>query len=227
MQGATVDGMASWLADAMMSTAANVAPRPKEKIFPRGWCASGNVQQEVRVTWEKREEIQKQQRGEPKDPTLRNDPNAGAKHVKRQRASSVNSFFEEFVSHLETRNGGGGQVGFYKQNGMKGPDVDGKRAFSFTAHQGRRWPSFAAGSILVHEVADNVWLQKNGDKSSSHLQTKSCPTANPAVFLASTGLNFRSCESTAAAHTTATSCCLRSVGTGMSVRSSVCDIGGS
>ena len=128
MAGANVDEVASALTTAVMSTAADVAPRAKGKRLPSGWCASEDVQREIHVAWEKREEARKQQRGAPKNPTLRRNLKAAAKQLDRLRAGAVDSFFEGFVSQLEKKSREGDQAGFYKH--MKGLDVEGKRAFT-------------------------------------------------------------------------------------------------
>ncbi|CAM9959324.1 unnamed protein product, partial [Pylaiella littoralis] len=97
IEGANVDELASALTPAVMSTAADVAPRAKGKRLPSGWCASEEVQQEIHVAWLKRGDARKQLRGAPKDPTLRSNLKAAGKHRDRLRASAVNEFFDGFV----------------------------------------------------------------------------------------------------------------------------------
>lgn len=50
-RGAFVDGMAAVLADALLLTAAPLAPPTKRKQGSRGWCSSEEVVIEMNVKW--------------------------------------------------------------------------------------------------------------------------------------------------------------------------------
>ena len=45
--GTDVDGMATPFAEAMLSTAAHIAPRAKRSQGPKGWCASEETKAET------------------------------------------------------------------------------------------------------------------------------------------------------------------------------------
>ena len=122
-----VDDEAATLAEALLSTAARLAPSARRKQGPRGWCAPEEVKAELHTRWLDREDARTRLRVNPSDKNLRKALKAATKQLKCARAD-VQRFFGEYVSQLEGRIREGDQFGFYKH--LKGMDVGGKRTFN-------------------------------------------------------------------------------------------------
>lgn len=86
-------------ATAAMATAPDITFRAKGKRLLNGWCTSQDVQREVHVAWEKREEDRKQQRGgAPKRTHLfQRSLQATAEQLDPLRARALNSFSEGYL----------------------------------------------------------------------------------------------------------------------------------
>ena len=124
----SVDGEASTLAEALLSTAARLAPPIRRKQEPRGWCAPEEVKAELHTRWLEREDARTRLRANPSDRNLRKALKTSTKQLKLARAEGVQRFFEEYVSQIEGRIREGDQFGFYKH--LKGMDVEEKRTFN-------------------------------------------------------------------------------------------------
>ena len=123
-----VEDEATTLAEALLSTAARLAPPVRRKQGPRGWCAPEEVKAELHARWLEREDARTRLRANPSDRNLRNAVKTVTKQLKRARAEGVQRFFQEHVSQLEGRIREGDQFGFYEH--LKGMDVEGKRTFN-------------------------------------------------------------------------------------------------
>ena len=123
-----VDNEATTLAEALLSTAARLAPPVRRKQGPRGWCAPEEVKAESRTRWLEREDARTRLRANPSDRNLRKVLKTATKYLKRARGEGVQRFFEEYVSQLEGRIREGDQFGFYKH--LKGMNVEGKRTLT-------------------------------------------------------------------------------------------------
>ena len=117
-----VDDEAATLAEALLSTAARLAPSARRKQGPRGWCAPEEVKAELHTRWLEREDTRTQLRANPSDRNLRKALRAATKQLKRARAEGVPRFFEEYVSQLEGSTREGDQFDFYKH--LKGIYVE-------------------------------------------------------------------------------------------------------
>ena len=123
-----VDDEATTLSEALLSTAARLAPPVGRKQGPRGWCAPEEVKAELHARWLEREDARTRLRANPSDRNLRKALKTATKQLKRARVESVRKFFEEYVRKLEGRIREGDQFGFYKH--LKGMDVEGKITFN-------------------------------------------------------------------------------------------------
>ena len=123
----SVDDEAATLAEALLSTAARLAP-VRRKQGPRGWCVPEEVKAELHTRWLEREDARTRLRANPRDRNLRKALKVATKQLKPVRSEGVQRFFEENVSQLEGRIREGDQFGFYKN--LKGMDEEGKRTFN-------------------------------------------------------------------------------------------------
>ena len=62
---------ATTLAEALLSTAARLAPPVRRKQGPRGWCAPEEVKAELHARWLEREDARTRLRANPSDRNLR------------------------------------------------------------------------------------------------------------------------------------------------------------
>ena len=123
-----VDEEATTLAEALLSTAARLAPPVGRKQGPRGWCAPEEVKAELHARWLEREDARTRLRANPSDTNLRKALKTATIQLKPARTDGVQRFFEEYVSQLQGRVREGDQFGFYKH--LKGMDVEGKITFN-------------------------------------------------------------------------------------------------
>ena len=144
--------MVTAFTEAMLSTAADIAPRAKRCQGQRGWCSSEETKADTHTAWQEREAARELFRVDPGDSNLRRtlkaagnavkrvkfeavrtgDSNlrrtlkAAGNAVKRVKFEAVRIFFEEVVSQLEARINDGDQAGFYKH--LKGVNLEGRRS---------------------------------------------------------------------------------------------------
>ena len=101
--GTDVDGMAVAFAEAMLSTAANIAPREKCSQGPAGWYASKEKKAEMLAAWQERETAREVLGADPNCSSLRKSLKSAGKRLNLVRIEAVQRFFETFVSQLEAR----------------------------------------------------------------------------------------------------------------------------
>ena len=66
-----ISGIATDMADVMLSTAAVLAPRSKRPRGAQGWCAGLDVKAEMNAAWQQSEEARRHLRAEPHHNNLR------------------------------------------------------------------------------------------------------------------------------------------------------------
>ena len=93
--GTDVDGTATTFAEAMPSTAANIAPRAKRSLGPKGWCASEETKAEMLEAWQEREAARELKRADPGNSNPRKSLKTAGKRLKRVRIEAVQRFFEK------------------------------------------------------------------------------------------------------------------------------------
>ena len=120
--GTDVDRMATTFAEAMLSTAANIAPRAKRSQGSKRLCASEETKAEMLGSWQEIEAAIELLRADPGNSNLRKSLKTAGKRHKRVRIEAVQRFFGEFVSRLEVRIKDSDQAGFYKH--LKGMDFE-------------------------------------------------------------------------------------------------------
>ena len=142
--------MVTAFTEAMLSTAADIAPRAKRCQGQRGWCSSEETKADTHTAWQEREAARELFRVDPGDSNLRRTLKAAGNAVKRVKFEAVRIFFEEVVSQLEARINDGDQAGFYKH--LKGVNLEGRRSCGvqyIKDEQGRlyfeTWDSFTIG----------------------------------------------------------------------------------
>ena len=86
-----VDGMRMMFAEAMLSSAANIAPRAKRSQGPAGWCASEQTKAEKVVAWQEREAARELLRADPSNSNLRTPLKGAGKRLKPVRIEDVQS----------------------------------------------------------------------------------------------------------------------------------------
>ena len=123
--GACISDIATDMADVMLSTAADLAPRSKRPHVAQGWYAGPGVEAEINEAWQQREEARRHLRAEPHNTNLRKVVKMAVKDLRKVRKAAVLSFFWDFVRELETRTREGDQTGFYKH--LKTTNLEGKR----------------------------------------------------------------------------------------------------
>ena len=122
--GTCIGGIATDMADVMLSTAAELVPRSKRPRGAQGWCAGPGVEAEMNAAWQQREDARRHLRAEPHNSNLRKVVKMAGKKLRKVRKSAVLSFFWDFVRKLETRTREGDQAGFYKY--LKTMNLEGK-----------------------------------------------------------------------------------------------------
>ena len=110
--GTCISEIATDMADVMLSTAAELAPRSKRSRGAQGWYAGPGVEAEINAAWQQREEARRHLRVEPHNSNLRKAVKMAGKNLRK-------------VRKLETRTRKGDQAGFYKH--LKTTNLEGKR----------------------------------------------------------------------------------------------------
>ncbi|MEP2987316.1 MAG: hypothetical protein ABJO88_00010 [Parasphingorhabdus sp.] len=105
--------MAIVLAEAMLSTAANIAPILKRSHGPAGWCTSEDTTADKLEAWQEGEAARYLLCTDPRNFHFPDFLKAGAKRLKRVRLEAVRTLFEEFVGQLLVRIKYADQCGFY------------------------------------------------------------------------------------------------------------------
>ena len=65
-----ISDIATDMADAMLSTAAELVPRSKRPRRVQGWCAGPGVEAELNAAWQQKEEVRRHLRAEPHSSNL-------------------------------------------------------------------------------------------------------------------------------------------------------------
>ena len=126
--GTCINDVVTDMADVMLSTAAELAPRSKRPRGAQGWCAGPGVETELNAAWQQREEARRHLRAEPQYSNLRKVVKMAGNNLWKVHKASVMSFFWDFVRKLETRAREGDQAGFFKH--LKTMNLEGKRGRS-------------------------------------------------------------------------------------------------
>ena len=123
--GTCISDIATDMADAMLSTAAELVPRSKHSRGAQGWCAGSDVEAEMNAARQQREEATRHLRAEPHNSNLRKAVKTAGKILQKVRKAVVLSFFWDFVRKLETRTQEGDQARFYEH--LQTMNLEGKR----------------------------------------------------------------------------------------------------
>ena len=123
--GTYSSGIATDMADVMLSTAAELIPCSKHPRGARGWCTGPGAEAEMNVAWQQREEARRHLRAELHNSYLRKAMKIAEKNLRKVRKAAVLSSFSDFVRKLETRAREGDQTSFYKH--LKTTKLEGKR----------------------------------------------------------------------------------------------------
>ena len=123
--GTCISDIATDMADAMLSTAAELVPRSKRPRGAQGWCAGPGVEVETNAAWQEREDARRHLRAESYNSNLRKAVKMAGRNLRKVRKAAVLSFFWDFVRRLETRTREGDQAGFYKH--LKTMNLEKKR----------------------------------------------------------------------------------------------------
>ena len=131
--GTCINDIVTDMADAMLSTAAELASHFKRPRGAQGWCAGLGVEAEMNEAWQQREEARRPLCTEPHNRHLRKAIKMAGKNIRRVCNATVLRVFCPFVRKLETRVREGDQVGFYKQHLKTMKNMEGKRDRSSTS----------------------------------------------------------------------------------------------
>ena len=101
--GTCISDIATDMADIMLSTATELAPRSERPRGAQRWCAGPGVEAEMDEAWQQREEARRHLRAEPHNSNLRKAMKMAEKNLRKVRKAAVLSFFRDFVRKLETR----------------------------------------------------------------------------------------------------------------------------
>ena len=123
--GICIGDIATDMADAMLSTAAESVPHSKRPRGAQGWCAGPGVEAEMNAAWQQREEARRHIRAEPHNSNLRKVVKMAGKNLRKVRKAAMLSFFLNFFWKFKTRPREGDQAGFYKH--LKTMKLEGKR----------------------------------------------------------------------------------------------------
>ena len=123
--GNCISDIATDMANAMLSTAAELVPRSKRPRGAQGWCAGPGVEAEMNAAWQQREDARGHLRAEPHNSNLRKVVKMAEKKLRKVRKVVLLSFVWDFVRKLETRTREGDQAGFYKH--LKTMNLEGKQ----------------------------------------------------------------------------------------------------
>ena len=122
--GTCIRDIATDIADAMLSTAAELVSCSNRPRGAQGWCAGPGVEAKMNAAWQQREEARRFLRAEPHNSNLRKIVKMAGICFGKVREAAVLSIFWDFVRKLETRTREGDQVGFYKN--LKTMNLKGK-----------------------------------------------------------------------------------------------------
>ena len=127
--GTCISDIATDMADAMLSTAAELVPRSNNPRGAQGWCAGPGVGAGMNTALQQREEARRHLIcAELHISNLRQDVKVAGKHLRKVRKAAVLSFLWDFVPKLETHSQEGDHAGFYKH--VKTMNLEGKRGCS-------------------------------------------------------------------------------------------------
>ena len=101
--GTCISDIATDMADAMLSTAAELVPRSKRPREAQGWCVRPGVEAEMNEAWQQRVEVRRHIHAEPQNSNLRKTLKVAGNKLRKVRKATVLSFFWDFVRKLETR----------------------------------------------------------------------------------------------------------------------------
>ena len=166
----SVDDMTSLLTETLLSNSADIAPPIRRKQVPRGWCATEATKAELHARWQDRIDARKRIRCALNDRGLWQALKATTKQLKRTRAETVQSFFEDNVSQLEGRIREGDQFEFYKH--LKAMDVEGIRTFNSQYIKGEK------GRLL----RDNALIRERWVSWIHKLLNTKAPTRDPSIM---------------------------------------------
>ena len=85
------------MADAMLSTAAELVPRSKRPRGAQGWCAGPSVEAEMNAAWQQKEDARRHLRAEPHNSNLRKVVKIAGENLRKVRKAAVLSFFWDLV----------------------------------------------------------------------------------------------------------------------------------
>ena len=97
-----ISNIAPNMANVMLSTAVELAPRSKRPRGAQGWCAGPRMEAEMNAAWQQKEEARRSLRAKPHNDNLRKAVKMAEKHVRKVHKAAVLSFWD-FVRKLETR----------------------------------------------------------------------------------------------------------------------------
>ena len=120
-----ISDVATYMADVMLSIAAELALRSKRPRGAQVWFTGPGVEDEMNAAWQQREEARRRLRAEPYNSHLRNIVKMTGKNLPKVRKAGVLSFFWAFTRKLETRDREGDEAGFYKH--LKTMNLERKR----------------------------------------------------------------------------------------------------
>ena len=159
-------------ADAILPTAANIAPRAKRSQGPAGWCASGETKEEMLAAWQEREAARELLRADPSNSHPGKSLKAPRKRLKRVRIGAVQRFFfEGIVSKLEVRIKDGDQFGSYKHLKVISR---GRNRAALNTSKTRRAVCFATrGSFVIGGYSGSALCSARSRQRSSRVASKS------------------------------------------------------
>ena len=91
--GTCISEIATDTADVILSTAAELAPRPKRPRGAQGWCSGPGVEAEMGAAWQHREEERRRLRTESHNSRFRTAVKMAGKKLWKARKPAVLSFF--------------------------------------------------------------------------------------------------------------------------------------
>ena len=113
------------MADVVLSTATELAPRSKRPRRAQGWYVDPGPEAAMNAAWQQREQVRRRLCAETHNSNLRKAVKMAAKKLRKVRKVTMLSVFWTFVRKLMTRVREGNQTGFYKY--LKMINLEGKR----------------------------------------------------------------------------------------------------
>ena len=120
-----ISNVANHIADVMLSTPAELAPRSKRPRGAHCCCASPGVKAEMNATWQQREEAKGRLRAESHNSNLSKVVKIAGKNLRKVCKAAMLSFSWAFVCKFKTRIREGDQAGIYEH--LKTIKLKGKR----------------------------------------------------------------------------------------------------